>query len=837
MANPKINGIVENLFNSDPDIIPNPSGLGNGQIAVNNSVTKPRIFIKKSDGSLATFEDSVTIQGKIDAGSTALTDHIADKNNPHGVTAAQTGAYWSGNSNKSDVNWTANLLTANKVYAINNVGVNIANPTEALHVVGNGLFTGTGKFGGDIQSGGNILAKTDVVAYSSQTDVRIDPQTGASYLYELEDVAISEPKLNDFLVYNADKTNPRWVNKSASILKLATLDVNSKIPLSQLPDSIIGGMVYQGTWNAATNTPNLTTVPAKGQYYIVSTEGTQFNKTWHVGDWIVSHGDVWDKIDNTDQVNSVAGKTGVVVLDKNDVGLGNVLNKEQLGKDETAADSSKLGGIAAANYYHSGNCNNDKTYWRCAELWTNRITDYGRGLNILVDEYEQLQYNNKILLEGDGITISTGSKYTGDNSPTSSIRLTDDNLILMNGNPEINCDMLWVGGHSYFSDNVDVEGSMSVGGMFSVGEDMAVGGEVSAMFGNFTELYCAKALSCDDIIYSKGADVSGKIRANNGSNFYIDANANNVILASIKPINFEVNSVIRGTVLDNGNWGFGTTTPTERIDVSGNIKASGYLTVPLIKNDGIGGTLELKSATSTLVLSDDGIPQLITNSTQDGTFEVQGHQLVCKNLDVLGDTSSVNINASGMIKAGGDVVAYSTQADVLMDQAASGASSLIDLSDVNISNPAIGQTIVWNPTTQKWENKEINWNNLSSKPTEFTPVAHDHTGGSFSVSDKRLKLNIRPIDDVQLYIKALEPVKYDWKPEAKSKYGVREDVGYGFIAQEVEKIIPNAVRKLEDGEHLGISYEKIIPFLVGSMQEMMAEIRELKEEIVKLKNK
>ena len=36
---------------------------------------------------------------------------------------------------------------------------------------------------------------------------------------------------------------------------------------------------------------------------------------WGVGDMVLSNGTTWDKIDNTDNITSVAGKTGVVNLD------------------------------------------------------------------------------------------------------------------------------------------------------------------------------------------------------------------------------------------------------------------------------------------------------------------------------------------------------------------------------------------------------------------------------------------------------------------------------------------------------------------------------------------
>jgi hypothetical protein len=83
-------------------------------------------------------------------------------------------------------------------------------------------------------------------------------------------------------------------------------------------NGLVGGVQYQGTWDAATNTPTLTSsVGTQGYYYIVSVDGnTNLNgiTDWKVGDWAIFSGGVWQKVDNTDSVTSVNGFTGAVSL-------------------------------------------------------------------------------------------------------------------------------------------------------------------------------------------------------------------------------------------------------------------------------------------------------------------------------------------------------------------------------------------------------------------------------------------------------------------------------------------------------------------------------------------
>ena len=87
--------------------------------------------------------------------------------------------------------------------------------------------------------------------------------------------------------------------------------------------SVTGVLSYQGTWNASTNSPTLTSSSGtNGYYYVVATAGsTSLNgiTDWQIGDWLIFNGSTWQKLDQTNLVTSVAGKTGAVVLNNTDV--------------------------------------------------------------------------------------------------------------------------------------------------------------------------------------------------------------------------------------------------------------------------------------------------------------------------------------------------------------------------------------------------------------------------------------------------------------------------------------------------------------------------------------
>jgi hypothetical protein len=113
---------------------------------------------------------------------------------------------------------------------------------------------------------------------------------------------------------------------AGAALGVATLDASGKVPISELPAAVIGALSYQGTWDASTNTPTLTSsVGTKGYYYVVSVAGsTNLNgiTDWLVGDWAVYNGTAWQKVDNTDSVTSVNGLTGAVVLTTTNIAEG-----------------------------------------------------------------------------------------------------------------------------------------------------------------------------------------------------------------------------------------------------------------------------------------------------------------------------------------------------------------------------------------------------------------------------------------------------------------------------------------------------------------------------------
>jgi len=103
------------------------------------------------------------------------------------------------------------------------------------------------------------------------------------------------------------------------------------------------------------------------------------------------------------------------------------------------------------------------------------------------------------------------------------------------------------------------------------------------------------------------------------------------------------------------------------------------------------------------------------------------------------------------------------------------------------------------------------------------------TSGSWSGSDARWKKNVSTLSTTSSLDKILKlnPVTYKWKTDEYPDMNFSDSTQLGFIAQDVENIIPEVVTTDNNG-YKGISYEKIVPVLTSAVQEQQKEIEQLK---------
>ena len=110
------------------------------------------------------------------------------------------------------------------------------------------------------------------------------------------------------------------------------------------------------------------------------------------------------------------------------------------------------------------------------------------------------------------------------------------------------------------------------------------------------------------------------------------------------------------------------------------------------------------------------------------------------------------------------------------------------------------------------------------------------TSGFTSISDRRLKTDIQPISQSLDKILKLKPKNFSWIEN--------NEKDTGFIAQDVEKVIPEVVQETkgfvsidsnekEDTKYKTISYSKLTIYLVDAIKELTKRVEDLEERFVK----
>ena len=95
---------------------------------------------------------------------------------------------------------------------------------------------------------------------------------------------------------------------------------------------------------------------------------------------------------------------------------------------------------------------------------------------------------------------------------------------------------------------------------------------------------------------------------------------------------------------------------------------------------------------------------------------------------------------------------------------------------------------------------------------------------AFSTSDERLKDNITCISDSNNIINSLNGYCFDWNDKSD-----REGSGIGLIAQEVQKVLPNAVCERDNG-YLAVDYIQLIPVMVEELKRLNQIVSKLESQ-------
>ncbi len=103
-------------------------------------------------------------------------------------------------------------------------------------------------------------------------------------------------------------------------------------------------------------------------------------------------------------------------------------------------------------------------------------------------------------------------------------------------------------------------------------------------------------------------------------------------------------------------------------------------------------------------------------------------------------------------------------------------------------------------------------------------------------SDARFKTNVSPIQNPLQKVLSLRGVNFNWNTSAFPQRMFSDQPTLGFIAQEVEKVLPEIVQTENTSEgYKSVQYDKVVALLVEAIKEQQKQINQLKKEVKKLR--
>jgi hypothetical protein len=107
-------------------------------------------------------------------------------------------------------------------------------------------------------------------------------------------------------------------------------------------------------------------------------------------------------------------------------------------------------------------------------------------------------------------------------------------------------------------------------------------------------------------------------------------------------------------------------------------------------------------------------------------------------------------------------------------------------------------------------------------------------------SDRKIKTDIETIENGLELLLQLEPVEFDWNEtfyQIKTGWPEEKKHSVGFIAQEVEKILPEVVSISKDNGYYVLDYPKLNAILVEGIKKHQLFIEDINNQITELENK
>ena len=279
----------------------------------------------------------------------------------------------------------------------------------------------------------------------------------------------------------------------------------------------------------------------------------------------------------------------------------------------------------------------------------------------------------------------------------------------------------------------------------------------------------------------------------------------------------------------NFNVGIGLTNPSEKFEVSGNA---------IIQNQLNSGTLFVNDSGSTSGVS---IQTLSTGEVGIGMtpiygnkLEITGNSFVSNAIGIGATAMSARLHiAGGVTQPGGEaniIVQSSSPSSIPSTISSNSSTGTLSLFSGGLGNASQrgGQIDFIGGNAASYAGQIIFRSGISTGGT-IQPINArlDTTGVLYattftSTSDERKKENIETLSNPHQILDGIRGVRFDWRDNGKPSVGV--------IAQEVEKVLPEAVHSDEDGMK-SVSYDMLIGVLIETVKDQQKRIEDLENKL------
>ena len=354
-------------------------------------------------------------------------------------------------------------------------------------------------------------------------------------------------------------------------------------------------------------------------------------------------------------------------------------------------------------------------------------------------------------------------------------------------------------------------------------------------------------------------DVNGDVNIPNASKYKI--NGNDLVLNDLPS--------------SNGNYGIGTNNPTSILDIAGSENWDGMTKLRILnpasqygrtqiqlvgryennndvwslstsRNSIIFSTQSVKNATivdKNAIQSKNGDLGIFTSgySTSSPALVVKSTGNVGIGTDNPNEKLDVNGGGINITNQGNDalLLRFNTERAWQFKQSGTGAGAelhlqcLSDGKNFKITNNLNEEIARFHSSTGAINfacfSERVMIGNMNTPAYTLDVAGNIRCTTLYQTSDKRLKNNIQNLNSVLDLINGVNPVSFNTENDNKTKYG--------FIAQELENIIPDIVNTPnDDDDYYCVDYVSMIPLLTKSTQELHKIIKEQENKIMEQQN-